>query len=78
MRLAASFLSLFLTAGPAGARAAEGPGPAIIGYVFARDRVLEPEAIAAEKLTHVNFAFANIRDGRVIEGSPRDADNLKC
>jgi GH18 family chitinase len=77
MRRAAFFLSLFLAAGPAVALAGEGPGPAIIGYVFARDRVLEPEAIAVEKLTHVNFAFANIRDGRVVEGGPRDADNLK-
>jgi GH18 family chitinase len=73
----ASILSLFLATGPAVALAADGSGPAIIGYVFARDRVLDPDAIAAEKLTHVNFAFANIRDGRVVEGSPRDADNLK-
>ena len=51
--------------------------PAVIAYVFPRDRVLDPFEIRGEKLTHVNFAFANVVEGRVVEGSPRDADNLK-
>jgi chitinase len=55
----------------------EPPRPAVIAYIFPRDRVLEPHEIRAEKLTHVNFAFANVVGGRVTEGSPRDADNLK-
>jgi chitinase len=62
--------------------AGEGPsrpaeGRVIIGYVFAQDRVLDPAAIAAEKLTHINYAFANIKDGKVIEGFAKDGDNLK-
>jgi len=51
-------------------------GRAIIGYVFAKDDLLDPARIAAEKLTHVNYAFANIQDGRVVEGFARDAENL--
>jgi GH18 family chitinase len=51
--------------------------PAVIAYVFPRDRVLEAHQIRADKLTHVNFAFANVVGGRVVEGSARDADNLK-
>jgi chitinase len=48
----------------------------IIGYVFARDDVLDPARIAADKLTHVNYAFANIRDGEVVEGFAHDAENF--
>ena len=58
--------------------AAAAARPAVIGYVFARDRVLEPHELdRAGKLTHVNFAFANVVGGRVVEGSPRDAENLE-
>ncbi|HET6897388.1 MAG TPA: glycoside hydrolase family 18 protein, partial [Vicinamibacteria bacterium] len=62
--------------------AAEGParppdGRVIIGYVFARDGVLDPAAIAAEKLTHINYAFANIKEGRVVEGFANDDANYR-
>ena len=53
------------------------PGRVIIGYVFPRDRVIEPAAIAADKLTHVNYAFINIENGVVVEG-PRDAEHLRA
>jgi chitinase len=49
----------------------------IIGYVFAQDRVLDPATIAAEKLTHINYAFANIKDGRVVEGFANDDANFR-
>jgi len=51
--------------------------PVVIGYLFPQERLLDPAAIAAEKLTHINYAFANIRDGEVVEGFARDADNFK-
>ena len=57
--------------------AAEAPRPAVIAYVFPRDRILDPSEIRAEKLTHVNFAFANVVGGRVVEGGPNDGPNLK-
>jgi chitinase len=49
----------------------------IIGYVFAKDDVLDPARISANKLTHVNYAFANIRDGEVVEGFAHDSENFK-
>jgi chitinase len=51
--------------------------PAVIGYLFARGAVVDPSKIAAAQLTHLNYAFANIRNGQVVEGSPHDAENLK-
>ena len=49
----------------------------IIGYVFAQQRVLDPAEIAAEKLTHINYAFADIKDGRVVEGFAHDGENYR-
>jgi len=51
--------------------------PAIIGYVFPQERVLSPFEIDGAKLTHVNYAFANVRDGQLVEGFARDAENLR-
>jgi chitinase len=61
------------------APAAQQPAPGrrvVIGYVFTPNAVLEPASIAAHKLTHINYAFANLRDGRVVEGFTNDAENL--
>ena len=52
-------------------------GPVIIGYVFSQDKVIDPAEIAAEKLTHINYAFANIKDGLVVEGFANDTANYK-
>jgi GH18 family chitinase len=41
-------------------------GRVIIAYLFPKDAVADPAAIAADKLTHVNYAFANVADGRVV------------
>jgi chitinase len=68
-------LSLLVLAAP-GAAAAP-PRPVVIAYVFPQERVLAPGEIAAEKVTHVNYAFANLEAGRLVEGFPRDAENFK-
>jgi len=48
----------------------------IIAYVFPRDRVLGPNEIAAMKLTRINYAFANVADGKVVEGFAHDKENF--
>ena len=64
-------------AGPA-LVSAEDSSPVVIGYVFVRNALIEPAQIAADKLTHINYAFANLRDGQVVEGFEHDAENLKA
>jgi len=71
----ATWYLLALAAGEEASRPAD--GRVIIGYVFAQDRVLDPATIAAEKLTHINYAFANIKDGRVVEGFAHDDENYR-
>jgi chitinase len=77
MRRSALLFSILVAAGPAAAAPEPAARPAVIAYVFPRDRVLDPLEIRAEKLTHVNFAFANVVGGRVGEGGPNDGPNLK-
>jgi chitinase len=48
----------------------------ITAYVFPRNMVLTADQVAAKKLTRINFAFANIDQGRIVEGDPSDAANL--
>lgn len=50
--------------------------PQIIAYIFPRDRALQPQEIAVEKLTRLNYAFANIQDGRIVTGNPVDEANF--
>lgn len=63
-----------IAAGPA---AGSRSGKAIIGYVFPRKDPLAVDSIQAEFLTHINYAFANIRNGRVALERPDDPENLK-
>ncbi len=49
----------------------------VIGYVFAENKPLVGGEIAAEKMTHINYAFANIKDGRMVEGFKDDAANFR-
>jgi len=49
----------------------------IIAYVMG-SRVLDFEQIHGDKLTHINYAFANIRDGKVVEGGDTDAANFQA
>jgi chitinase len=48
----------------------------IIAYVFPRDRVLRPDEVAATKLTRINYAFANVAEGKVVEGFAHDKENF--
>ena len=50
--------------------------PQVIAYIFPQNHVLQPGEIDARKLTRINYAFANIKDGRMVEGYPTDAANF--
>jgi chitinase len=50
--------------------------PMVIAYVFPRDHVIQPGEIAPRKLSRINYAFANIKDGRIVVENAADAGNL--
>jgi len=50
--------------------------PIVCGYVFTRGAALTPGQIDPHKLTRINYAFANIGQGRIVEGAPETAGNL--
>jgi chitinase len=48
----------------------------VIAYVFPQDRELQKDEVAASQLTRINYAFANIQDGRIVNGFKHDDQNL--
>ena len=52
------------------------PRPVIVAYVFPQDRPLREGEIAAQKVTRINYAFANIKNGRIVNGFANDDGNL--
>ncbi len=50
--------------------------PQIIAYIFPNNRSLQPSDVDAAKLTRINYAFANIQDGRIVIGAPVDEANF--
>jgi len=49
---------------------------AVVGYVFPQNRALQAGEIDVNKLTRVNYAFANIASGRITTGFSYDAENF--
>ncbi|MTI88434.1 MAG: glycoside hydrolase family 18 protein [Balneolaceae bacterium] len=49
----------------------------VVGYLFPQDRLLDPNEVEVEKLTHINYAFADIRDGKIAQGFEYDDENFK-
>jgi chitinase len=52
------------------------PAPIVLAYVFPQANVLQPGQIDALSLTRINYAFANIADGRMVTGFANDAANF--
>ena len=50
--------------------------PVVAGYVFPQNSTLQPGQIDARGMTRIYYAFANIRNGRMVEGFPADAANI--
>jgi chitinase len=76
VRLIASMLVL-CAAGAAPSFAARPAKKAIIAYVFPRDRVLGQDEVASTLLTRVNYAFANIENGKIVYGFSHDRENFQ-
>jgi chitinase len=53
------------------------PSKSIIAYIFVRDSLIEAERVSVEKLTRINYAFANIKDGVIVEGFSHDRENYE-
>lgn len=67
----------YLLAAASGRTAAAPREKVVIGYIFTSGRAPDATKIAAEKLTHINYAFANIKDGEMVEGFENDAQSLR-
>jgi chitinase len=52
------------------------PPPMVVAYVFPRDTLLQPGQIDARLLTRINYAFANIANGRMVAGYRFDTENF--
>jgi chitinase len=75
MRAGFFLLALFL-AGPSLSASPAKAAPLVVAYVFPQNTLLQPEQIDARAITRINYAFANIQDGRVVTGHAGDAANL--
>jgi chitinase len=52
------------------------PEKVVLAYVFPQNSVLQPGQIDAQRLTRINYAFANIDKGRMVTGFDHDAENF--
>jgi chitinase len=75
--MAALAVSMPMVAARAKSATRKVPPPQIIAYIFPRNRALQPSEIAARKLTRINYAFANIHDGRIVTGTSMDEANFQ-
>ena len=48
----------------------------VIGYVFPQNTILRPTDVDGRSLTRINYAFANIAEGKMVPGFAHDAENL--
>ena len=52
------------------------PSNKVIAYIFPKDKQLAAGDVEVGKLTRINYAFANLQKGRIVEGFAHDADNF--
>jgi chitinase len=51
--------------------------PVVIGYVTGYNGLVDPNKISAEKLTHINYAFVNIKNNQAfLDNAKRDSINF--
>ena len=76
-RIFAATLLLYLAFAPFSFARTPTARKAIVAYVFAKDAVLAPNEVIASTLTRVNYAFANIENGKMVEGFAHDRENFQ-
>jgi chitinase len=53
------------------------PKPVVIGYVTGYSGLINPDDIAAEKLTHINYAFVNVKNNKAfLQSFKTDSTNF--
>jgi chitinase len=71
------FASLAVACAIASAPAAQPKAaPQVVAYIFPQDAALSAGQVDAHAVTRFNYAFANIRDGRIVTGFAHDAENF--
>ncbi|HEX8813686.1 MAG TPA: glycosyl hydrolase family 18 protein, partial [Terracidiphilus sp.] len=50
--------------------------PIVVAYLFPQDARIAPGEVNARALTRINYAFANIENGRMVTGFKNDAENF--
>jgi chitinase len=50
--------------------------PMVVGYVFPQNSALQPGEIDPRSMTRINYAFANIKNGRMVNGFDKDPENF--
>jgi chitinase len=55
---------------------AAAPRPLVVAYVFPKNSLIQPGDVDAHKLTRINYAFANLKDGRIVNGFASDDKNI--
>ena len=49
----------------------------VVAYIFGNNKDIQLEKIEANKITHINYAFAKIREGVIKKGFKTDGKNLR-
>src|ERR1700739_2739950 len=55
---------------------AQSAEPVIVGYVFPQNGPLQPGQVGAHGMTRINYAFATVRNGRMVLSGESDSANL--
>src|SRR5579864_8624391 len=74
--LRSQLATLAVVSGTWCAHASSVPAKAVVAYVFPENNVLQPGQIDARALTRINYAFANIANGRMVAGFAGDPQNF--
>lgn len=76
LRFSILYLLLTFAAQPVALSGPLPPPPMVVAYVFPKDSLLQPGQIDGRSLTRINYAFANIANGRMVAGYRFDAENF--